>query len=483
MKQIANIFRLFFLVMAIVAKAHGATFIQALVTVTNTPTVNGNSITVNGLTRTFTNSAISNPSQMVLTNAAIGGSATNLFAEIAAYPFSGTMQASRSGTNGIILRGGPDETMAVSISAGWATLVLSTNNSTSTYEVRAPINATPAGTNIASLLLRDLMEKSTNAAAATSPALTNFVNTAGAQNVDGAKTFRGATIISNAAAMFVGGIISNATLTNVTVRATAGFFDALSMYGPLYMTNAFPAMSWWQVGGAADAKQTVLTTYGGQFQLLFFDDAGVGSNPALTIGRSGNVVTSTILYGTVLGTLFQGGIFTNAVMTNATAGFSSGTLSGVTITNSTLWGTIGKLGGGYLDGVGATNLVSTNGTFKGTNTFTGPVAFARVNHTALANGPNAGVDFGATSFVKIKPGPTAAFSIQGAAGGFADREVTIWNSTGQNMTIANENGGEPVPANRFTTLTGADITTTGDGAFRVKYDGETSRWIVIGSQL
>jgi hypothetical protein len=44
------------------------------------------------------------------------------------------------------------------------------------------------------------------------------------------------------------------------------------------------------------------------------------------------------------------------------------------------------------------------------------------------------------------------------------------------MTISHDSGGDPTPANRIYTTTGADIATTADGIVDVWYDSEDSRW-------
>jgi hypothetical protein len=130
----------------------------------------------------------------------------------------------------------------------------------------------------------------------------------------------------------------------------------------------------------------------------------------------------------------------------------------------------------------ATNSSLINSALGMTNTVTGNWRWSRANHTALANGNNAGVDFGTNIFVKIKAGPSAAFAICGIVGGADGRELKIYNSVAQNMTIANDSGVEPTAANRIYTLTGSDIATTGVGYVHLIYDSEDSRWIVQNYQ-
>jgi hypothetical protein len=145
-----------------------------------------------------------------------------------------------------------------------------------------------------------------------------------------------------------------------------------------------------------------------------------------------------------------------------------------------------SFGGGIeasiLYGSELTNGIVQNSALGNTNTVAGNWRWSRANHTALANGNNAGVDFGTNIFTKIKAGPSAAFAICGIVGGADGRELKIYNSVAQNMTIANDSGVEPVAANRIYTGTGGDIATTGIGFVHLIYDSEDSRWVVMNYQ-
>lgn len=101
-----------------------------------------------------------------------------------------------------------------------------------------------------------------------------------------------------------------------------------------------------------------------------------------------------------------------------------------------------------------------------------------VNLSTLATGNNAGVDAGTSVNIRIASGPGGAFTINGITGGFAGRPITFFNRTGFNMTFANDSGVDPVATNRIYTLTGADISTTGDGAIKVVYSVSDLRWLV-----
>jgi hypothetical protein len=81
-------------------------------------------------------------------------------------------------------------------------------------------------------------------------------------------------------------------------------------------------------------------------------------------------------------------------------------------------------------------------------------------------------------------GPSDVFTISGlaASGGNADgRVIRLYNSVAFALTIAND--ATSTAANRFLTLTGADVTTTTQGAFTFVYSSTASRWIQVGNQV
>lgn len=435
------LFAILFLALGLGAGVEGATtstIITATVTVTNAPTTNGMSITVNGNTRTWTNNTAAAPSSYILTNAAIGGVATNLYNHIAAYRYSSPLvELRRSGTNAIVLVGQTDQALAVSVSGTWASVVLATNAvGTNTFVPKFPMQDTSDSTNTASIALRDLTLKSTNLVSASAPSMANFVSAAGNNNVTGANVF------SNATQQFVGGTVDGVVLTNITGLYAAGdlVIDADTVVaGDLWVTNASPNVWWWQTDGGLNEKITTWFANGTTFSLLNVADGFGSSATAVRLTRSG--ITPTLM----------------EVLSPFTPSY---------ILNS-----------------GWTNMSGTNSTFTATNIFTGDISFTRANHTSLANGNNAAVDLGTKVLVKIKAGPTAAFAICGIAGGRDGRRYLIYNATGQNMTIANDSGLEPTAANRIYTNTGADVVTTGNGAAEVYYDTEDSRWVVANLQL
>jgi hypothetical protein len=81
------------------------------------------------------------------------------------------------------------------------------------------------------------------------------------------------------------------------------------------------------------------------------------------------------------------------------------------------------------------------------------------------------------SFVNID-NPTTSFTITGVLGGTDGKILTIVNTSGQNMTIANLKLSSD-SQNRINTLTGADIVTIGNGSVTLQYSIAHNRWMVI----
>lgn len=116
---------------------------------------------------------------------------------------------------------------------------------------------------------------------------------------------------------------------------------------------------------------------------------------------------------------------------------------------------------------------------------TGDILNLPVQEYTAVNGTNNNVGFPAATFVRVS-GPSAAFTITGVASaaynGAAGRLLYIFNSTSQNMTIANESASSSA-ANRIITGSGADIVTTGTGTIQMIYSPPDSRWVVIATRL
>lgn len=148
----------------------------------------------------------------------------------------------------------------------------------------------------------------------------------------------------------------------------------------------------------------------------------------------------------------------------------------------------------YTDGLGATanflvrtattdtKKLSASGVSVGTSgndmSYTGSTIQPWVSLTC-ANGANTDKTLADGTNFYIT-GPTGIFTISGLTGGVNGRVIRLYNSVAFAMTITND--ATSTAANRFLTLTGADITTTTQGAFTFVYSSTASRWIQVGNQ-
>ena len=120
----------------LVSVAHCQTITTATISVTNAAgTTNGQTITINGVTRTWTNSVYT-PATQILTNSNAETAATNLFRQLASYLIPGGTTSSYGASTGILARGFPSQTLTVTLSAGWGTVSYSTNTLTTATVLR-----------------------------------------------------------------------------------------------------------------------------------------------------------------------------------------------------------------------------------------------------------------------------------------------------------------------------------------------------------
>lgn len=461
------------ILVALALPAAAATqIIKATISVTNTAgTTNGQTITINADTRTWTNAVYIAGSQ-IATNATPTGAATNLFNQLANYPVANTSLAWSSPT-GILLTSYPGVVLTVAVSDGWGTVDYATNDLTSAAVLRLPITVEVAAqqTNLASLMVAAL-EKSTQAVSTAAIALSNHVNISAAQTITGAKTF--ASISGTA------GAITNAALLNPTSTNGVNYGNAFMSPGSGVGSEQYGISATATAGGAvalgagAAASDTGAVAIGN-------DAAASGQNSvALGAGASTTSTNAIALGGTARapGSSALGqNSFVDATHTNSSAiGYSATTTAADQV----------MLGSAEISVVVNQNL-SVGGSITGvkfanTNDFRAgsDVAFGRYAVGSLANGNNAAVTVGTNVFVEVS-GPTGAFSINGINGA-PNRDgklLILLNQTGQNMTIAHDSGVDPTAANRIYTMTGADRATTGNGAAMLIYSGAASRWILI----
>lgn len=490
---------LLMLLWALGARAASPTIITATITVTNTAgTTNGQTLTVNGNTRTWTNSVVV-PTSQILTNNNIGGCATNMFAAIADAPFAGLSLAQL--TNGMTLQTiMPNGALSASVSAGWAAVVLTTNTLTSAQVVRVPLTVeySTNQTNIATYLAQGL-ESSTYGISATAPVVSNLVNLTQAQTVTGQKTFISpigtngyfnlsffnSPIFTNA--INYGNALSSRGTNSLSEQFGAGAVASSNS------ASAFGSQTWaagqnsTAVGSGADAVADYSSALGssalasGTRAIALGVAARAQGNSSVAIGNQSTAVgVSSVALGDSANTANANNA--TAVGQGSAANWANSTAVGqgvsTTTSNQVMLGQSGQTVA--IPGNVAIGGVGQNVTLTGTNTLqTGAdLAFNRFALTTLANGNNAAVAVGTNVFVEVS-GPTGAFSINGIAGGRDGKFLIILNRTGQQMTLAHDSGVDPTSANRLYSNSGADQSVAGNSAALLIYSGQASHWIVL----
>lgn len=321
---------LLFLATALTTSGAASTEGRAKFVFTGIPN-NNDSLTFRGDTRTF-KTVVTSSSTQILIGASAVETANNFVAHLATYPFSNTAIQQISTTNVNVIAD-VDLSVTASVSGSWGTVTVTTTTLTQ-RPIALPFatERTATRTNDANDLILALNYAS-SAFAANVAALSNYVNTTAAQTITGAKLFSGATVISNSNARLYLLLASNIVITNSVAHFTTAYVDTLRSYGVLYVSNAFPALNFWTVGGSSNEKNSFITTYGDQWRLVFSSDDAMTSNDVFMIDRSGatpttfNLYTKLVPYSTGIG--IEGGLWTNGVSTNAIGGFSAAYVDGL----------------------------------------------------------------------------------------------------------------------------------------------------------
>jgi hypothetical protein len=501
---------------------HAADKITASITVTNM-TTNGMTFTVNSSVRTFTNNVVTSSSQVLTNNDVTGcGSKTNLFKQIGLNLFSQTTLID-TGTNTFQLVGTCAGALTVSASAGLASVSYSTQTCASATPVGVPFAsyypAVASRTNTASQLVTDLNNYDTNSINQNAALANQLLGT----NKDSVAS--GKLTLNNTNNQIYG-IISSLGISGNSVRLTNGLYLTPIFLNPA-MTNGV------NYGGAFSSKGTngsgseqfglnaianndgsLAVGYGAHatgetstaigYQSLASLDGDVAFGINANAGGGGSIALGSAAVSISSGSAFGSGAiaYTNATALGASASATFNNSTAVGYQATTTAANQVMLGAAGISAVVQNNLavqgsetitsnltvtgnaailgVQTNGAHLGTNNFlaNSDIAFTKLAISSFANGNNSGVVIGTNVFAECS-GPTGAFAINGIAGGRDGKIIILYNGTGQDCTFANQSGVDPVAANRIICMTGADETTTGNGAAILIYSGSSSRWILI----
>lgn len=529
---------LFLLAFVGIASAQSTNRITVQLTVTNA-TTNGFAFILNADQRTVTNTPPS--STWFTTNHTIAGSASNLYNNIVANPFTrARVYGYTNGSNTIYIRGDLGVAMAASALSNWLHISYSTQVfSSGLVDVRVPIASETANqaTNIASLLVSGIGVYSTNTFATNATALANHISVGPSVQVLVNDVFTNGHVTGGAVSNLyltnisraninllmatnynlLGGTASNATLTNVawfngTIGGTTNgrFYNAFITNSPAVQTTNLTAFGGYlsniyghsiiitnlsapgatnytvQIGELAEASALYATALGYAAGALAAQSVAIGG---AIVGTNGG--TSIAIGNSADVTNVQAIAIGNQAKAYGRRAVSMGREATATASNTVAIGyqasatnfnqiTLGNASH-YLNVPGRIeDATYTNSTFKGTNVWSGSVIYTPSVNTGLANGYNSGIVLGTNVWLQLS-GPSAAYTNVGFAAepSGAYHKLSFDNPVSA-VAILDNSGLEATAANRIRTGTGGVLVLTNNPAWAdVIYDSSVSRWRVI----
>ena len=406
MRQICCI--LFLLLSVVIGDAATRKVLQ--IDVSGVP-VDGNTLVINGATRTWKTSVVT-PATQIAIAATAALSKDKLFLHIASNPYSGPLILQSVDADSIKLTAQVDGALTYSQTGSWATFTLSTLTVVSAYNVRMPITVEPAATRI--VIANDLvtaMASATGTFGTADAHMANFASLTGSQTVT-SKTLQSGNLDSIT--------LRNGSTDNNTSIETAA-------YEGIHFNNYNNLARKFTIRPNNNGYPSIFDTSG-----LVTDDDDVSPTDA-TLSANGDALLN--VYGadarylrkTAANTI-TGAITTSANITatgvSTFSNINASTINGSTIaTAASIGGTIGALSGGTI----------SNSTISAA-TVTGQIAFdsdgqlhlGRLDDTAVTGG-NATINPDKATFVRIT-GLTADADIVGITGGVDGRMLYIYNN-------------------------------------------------------
>lgn len=314
MKRFCFLFALKFLLIS--AFAATATIPYVDVTFSALP-VDGNTVTINGNARTF-KTTVSSPSSQVLIGATAADTAQNYFTQVRLYPYDFCNSSGPHGTT-VKVWGNLSASMTASKTGAWGTVTVQSQNADAfTFQVSLLAIDSALRAPRANTLLTNLQDMATITLAANSAFMANFANLSTAQTINGAKTFPGANVYSNASQLFALGFVSNTVLTNIPIANVGTLIATTNLAAKnVYVTNGTPFIYLVSTVGPTDSHKTYVYSAPTEFAIQFQDDASTTFSNVFQIGRSGNAGTLATFTVPVVAPLFTGiftGSATNSVL-------------------------------------------------------------------------------------------------------------------------------------------------------------------------
>lgn len=499
--------------------ASAADRITATISVTNAPLGNTNTLVVNGSTRTFTNTVTGSPATLIQQTNSIPWSATNILAQITDYRFSQFHFLSQTASTNFLIVGAVGEALTVTLAGGWGKVVYSTQTvSSPTFIVRVPmtVEQTSNRTHIASLLVKGQSDNSTNSFATNAVALSNYVSRGASPQQQVASPMHFAGIVrAGAGVALTNGFTSALTNINSVSSNHVNYGNAIRSEGSggnslQVGSNALATASLSvAIGNSSVASGASAIAFGTGATATNSDSIAIGTGAISTNSASISIGSSSLTTGgggiafgfdTLAGlnsvaigneavassansVAISGSVTAEksiAIGTGSTAAHSNsvaiGKSSATTQTNEIVLGTSSEVV--HIPGR-MESVVSTNGTFKGTNIFNSQVVFTPTANTGLANGYNAAVAIGA-AYVRFS-GPSAAYTNAGfSAANKMDGKMHFlqFDNPGLSMTFLHDSGLDPGNStNRIYTGTGALVNSTNRVVHVImSYDDAVTAW-------
>lgn len=480
-----------FILPLLALSAFGAERITLTITVTNPP-VTSNTLTINADTRIWTNNSAAGYIATNLTS--VNASATNLYNQIASFPYSGPLFQQWAGTNSIRLISTVGGALAGSSVGTWATLTLSTQTGPQTYTALWPLEnmVGPTNrTNEASSLVYGLGIYSTNAFPTNATATSNLLHKgAGPEQVINTQVRFTNSIRVGGGITATNGYWTNAVLGNPKTTNLINYGNAISSPN----TNG---MSGENFGNAASATGINSLAVGVDANATGVQSTAIGQGTRATnasataIGTGAAATTSATALGELSSATGENSVAlgksSSATGTNSIA---IGTSTSATHSNSIVLGNFGTSSASdqivvgssshtvSIPGVLAVSGTQTNTVFTGTNKFDLAISKSVTNITTLANGVNL-VDPGFKSYIVVS-GPSAAYSLDKLTRGYDGREIEFEKQDSFTMTINDESGSAGGSAtDRIRTGTGGAVTLTNNpGSFLLRYNASLGRWVL-----
>lgn len=495
--------------------------ISLTISITNAP-VTSNTLVVNADTRTWTNASTAST---ILTNLiSTAQSATNLYNQIANFPYSGGIFPQWLTETSIVLRAPLGGALSASQSGDWAILTLSTQSGPLTFTALWPLENMPTATNRTnqgSAFVYGLSTFSTQAFATNSTAVSNLLQKGigPLQRVQSEVRFDGRTAVSSNF-FATNGFTANMTNINPVNTNLVNYGNAIRSEGSggnslQVGSNSFALGTFaLSIGNSAIAASDDAVAIGtsslasNNYAMAIGNGAMATNTDTLALGRAsaarstssmaiGQAADASAPYSISIGggseasggasmSLGSGavsggtnatalGVSSSAVYNRSTAiGYNSTT----TTTNQIRLGTSAETIS--IPGIVEISGTQTNTTFTGTNVLNGRVDATPRNNTALANGYNSAVVFGTNLVVRFS-GPSGAYTNAGflAPGG----PQIVWghfDNPGLSFTLLDESGLDVTAANRIITGTGALLNSTNRVVIAgFIYDTTASRWRII----